>query len=380
MLIVADENIPLLDAFFAGFGEIRRYPGRAIDAACVKDADVLLVRSVTRVHPQLLEGSRVRFVGTCTIGTDHLDLDYFTQAGIHWSNAPGCNARGVVDYVLGSLLTLAELDGVALADRVYGVVGAGQVGERLVRVLRGLGWKVLVCDPPRQAREEGDFVSLDTILEHCDAISLHTPLLRDGPDPTWHLLGREQLAQLRPGAWLINASRGPVVDNQALRELLLARADVQAVLDVWEGEPQVDLALADLCTLATPHIAGYSLDGRQRGTAQVYQAFCRWRGEPELVRLAALLPPPSLAQIDLDARTAPAWALATLCRAVYDPRRDDADFRRSLSENPAHQRAAFDLLRKGYPERREIEGLSVRIRGEAPQLAQVVDALGAVLV
>ena len=379
MLIVADENIPLLDAFFAGFGEIRRYPGRAIDAACVKDADVLLVRSVTRVHRQLLEGSRVRFVGTCTIGTDHLDLDYFAQAGIHWSSAPGCNARGVVDYVLGSLLTLAELDGVALAERVYGVVGAGQVGERLVRVLRGLGWKVLVCDPPRQALEDGDFVSLETIVEQCDAISVHTPLLRDGPDATWHLLGREQLARLRPGAWLINASRGAVVDNHALREVLLARDDLHAVLDVWEGEPQVDLALADLCTLATPHIAGYSLDGRQRGTAQVYQAFCRWRGEPELVRLAALLPPPSLAQIDLDARTAPAWALATLCRAVYDPRRDDADLRRSLSEDPAVQRAAFDLLRKGYPERREIEGLVVRVRGEAPQLAQVISALGAVL-
>lgn len=380
MLIVADENIPLLDAFFAGFGEIRRYPGRAIDAACVRDADVLLVRSVTRVTAQLLEGSQVRFVGTCTIGTDHLDLDYLAQAGIHWSSAPGCNARGVVDYVLGSLLTLAELDGVALQDRVYGVVGAGQVGERLVRVLRGLGWKVLVCDPPRQAREEGEFVSLQAILEQCDAISLHTPLLRDGPDPTWHLLAAEQLARLRPGAWLINASRGPVVDNQALRELLLTREDVQAVLDVWEGEPQVDLALADLCTLATPHIAGYSLDGRQRGTAQVYQAFCRWRGEPERVRLAALLPPPSLAQIDLDARAAPEWALAALCRAVYDPRRDDADFRRSLSEDPAQQRAAFDLLRKHYPERREIEGLAVRVRGDAPQLAQVVAALGATLV
>lgn len=380
MLIVADENIPLLDAFFAGFGEIRRYPGRAIDAACVKDADVLLVRSVTRVTAQLLEGSQVRFVGTCTIGTDHLDLDYLAQAGIHWSSAPGCNARGVVDYVLGSLLTLAELDGVALRDRVYGVVGAGQVGERLVRVLRGLGWKVLVCDPPRQGREEGEFVSLQAILEQCDAISLHTPLLRDGPDPTWHLLAAEQLARLRPGAWLINASRGPVVDNQALRELLLTREDVQAVLDVWEGEPQVDLALADLCTLATPHIAGYSLDGRQRGTAQVYQAFCRWRGEPERVRLAALLPPPSLAQIDLDARAAPGWALAALCRAVYDPRRDDADFRRSLSEDPAQQRAAFDLLRKHYPERREIEGLAVRVRGDAPQLAQMIAALGATLV
>ncbi|MDD2091087.1 4-phosphoerythronate dehydrogenase PdxB [Pseudomonas guariconensis] len=380
MLIVADENIPLLDAFFAGFGEIRRYPGRSIDAACVKDADVLLVRSVTQVDRRLLEGSQVRFVGTCTIGTDHLDLDYFAQAGIHWSSAPGCNARGVVDYVLGSLLTLAELDGAKLSERVYGVVGAGQVGERLVRVLHGLGWKVLVCDPPRQAREGGDFVSLDTLLDTCDVISLHTPLQRDGEYPTWHLLGADQLARLRPGAWLINASRGPVVDNQALRELLLDREDVHAVLDVWEGEPQVSLDLADLCTLATPHIAGYSLDGKQRGTAQIYQAFCRWRGEPEQVQLSELLPAPALAQIDLDASCDPAWALATLCRAVYDPRRDDADFRRSLNEDPAEQCAAFDLLRKHYPQRREIEGLAVHLRGEAPQLAQMVCALGGVLV
>ena len=380
MLIVADENIPLLDAFFAGFGEIRRYPGRSIDADCVRDADVLLVRSVTRVDRQLLEGSRVRFVGTCTIGTDHLDPGYFAEAGIHWSSAPGCNARGVVDYVLGSLMTLAELDGVVLPERVYGVVGAGQVGGRLVRVLQGLGWKVLVCDPPRQAAEGGDFVSLDEILQQCDVISLHTPLERDGEHPTWHLLGQDALARLQPGAWLINASRGPVVDNTALRKLLLDREDLHAVLDVWEGEPQVDLDLADLCTLATPHIAGYSLDGRQRGTAQIYQALCRWRGEAEQVRLADLLPRQRLAQIDLDGASEPAWALATLCRVVYDPRRDDADFRRSLSDDPDRQRAAFDLLRKHYPARREIEGLTVRLRGEAPQLAQIVKAVGGVLV
>ena len=380
MLIVADENIPLLDAFFAGFGEIRRYPGRAIDAACVRDADVLLVRSVTRVGRQLLQGSQVRFVGTCTIGTDHLDLDYFNQAGIQWSSAPGCNARGVVDYVLGSLLTLAELDGVALNQRVYGVVGAGEVGGRLVRVLRGLGWKVLVCDPLRAAGEGGDYVSLDTVLEQSDVVSLHTPLQRGGEHPTWHLLDEQRLARLRPGAWLINASRGPVVDNAALRALLLERDDVHAVLDVWEGEPQVDLQLADLCTLATPHIAGYSLDGRQRGTAQIYQALCRVLGEAERVHLADLLPAPALAQIELHADADPAWALATLCRAVYDPRRDDADFRRSLSNDPAQQRAAFDQLRKHYPVRREIEGLAVRLRGESPQLAQLLSALGAVQV
>ncbi|NWA00096.1 4-phosphoerythronate dehydrogenase PdxB [Pseudomonas gingeri] len=380
MLIVADENIPLIDAFFAGFGEIRRLPGRAIDRAAVAGADVLLVRSVTPVSRELLEGSAVRFVGTCTIGTDHLDLEYFQEAGIHWSSAPGCNARGVVDYVLGSLLTLAEIEGAELARRTYGVIGAGEVGGRLIKVLRGLGWKVLVCDPPRQAVEGGDYVDLEQIIEQCDVISLHTPLTRSGALSTWHLLDRQRLERLRPGTWLINAARGPVVDNAALRDVLLEREDLQAVLDVWEAEPQVDVELAELCVLGSPHIGGYSLDGKQRGTAQIYQAYCAFIDQAPVVSLDDLLPEPALAQITLNADSDPAWAMAMICRAVYDPRRDDADFRRSLTGNVAEQRVAFDLLRKHYPERREIEGLAVKINGESAALRQLVLALGAVLV
>lgn len=377
MLIVADENIPLLDAFFERFGEIRRVPGRSIDRATVEQADVLLVRSVTNVNRALLEGSKVRFVGTCTIGTDHLDLDYFQQAGITWSSAPGCNARGVVDYVLGSLLTLAEIEGVDLTRRTYGVVGAGEVGGRLVKVLKGLGWNVLVCDPPRQAAEGGDFVSLERIIEQCDVISLHTPLKKHGAQSTWHLFDKNRLNQLKTGTWLINASRGAVVDNAALRNVLLQREDLQAVLDVWEGEPEVDVALADLCVLATPHIAGYSLDGKQRGTAQIYQAYCDFLGQPAEVSLSELLPAPWLSQVTLNAESDPAWALAMLCRGVYDPRRDDADFRRSLVGTVSEQRAAFDALRKHYPQRREIDGLQVRIEGDSAELQKIVAALGA---
>jgi len=379
MLIVADENIPLLDAFFQGFGEIRRVPGRSIDRATVEQADVLLVRSVTNVNRALLEGSKVRFVGTCTIGTDHLDLDYFQRAGIQWSSAPGCNARGVVDYVLGSLQTLAEIEGADLNQRTYGVVGAGEVGGRLVKVLKGLGWNVLVCDLPRQIAEDGDYVSLEQIIEQCDVISLHTPLTKSGNGSTWHLFDRERLNRLKPGAWLINARRGPVVDNAALRDVLLSREDLQAVLDVWEGEPEVDVDLADLCVLATPHIAGYSLDGKQRGTAQIYQAFCAHLGQAPAIELSDLLPPPWLAEVHLNASTDPAWALATLCRSVYDPRRDDADFRRSLVGTVDEQRKAFDLLRKHYPERREIDGLKVRIHGQSALLSGIVEALGAEL-
>lgn len=380
MLIVADENIPLVDAFFAEFGEIRRLPGRQITRADVHDADVLLVRSVTKVDRDLLEGSAVRFVGTCTIGTDHLALDYFHQEGIQWSSAPGCNARGVVDYVLGSLLTLAEIEGADLNQRTYGVVGAGEVGGRLINVLKGLGFNVLVCDPPRQAAEGGDYVSLEQIIERCDVISLHTPLDKSAENATWHLLDQQRLNQLKHGTWLINASRGPVIDNNALREVLTRREDLQAVLDVWEAEPQVDVELADLCVLATPHIAGYSLDGKQRGTAQIYQAVCDFLGQEAVIKLADLLPAPWLAKVELSADSDPAWALATVCRGVYDPRRDDADFRRSLVGTVQEQKLAFDALRKHYPVRREIEGLQVRIEGESQGLTQMVKALGAVRV
>jgi len=377
MHILADENIPLVDEFFAGFGKIRRMPGRSINRAALENVDVLLVRSVTRVDRELLEGSAVRFVGTCTIGTDHLDLDYFEQTGIEWASAPGCNARGVVDYVLGSLLALSEVRGEALARRRFGVVGAGEVGGRLLEVLRGLGWDVRVCDPPRQVREAGDFVSLDEILAECDVISLHTPLTLGGDWPTFHLFDQARLSRLRPGAWLINASRGAVVDNAALRDLLLQRPDLEAVLDVWEGEPQVDVALAGLCRIATPHIAGYSLDGKLRGTAQIYAALCAARGVEPAIELAQLMPGPALTELAFASSAEPAEMLATLCRAVYDPRRDDADFRRSLLGNEAQRRAGFDLLRKQYPPRREIDGLKVRIGGHNPALATIVEALGA---
>lgn len=377
MRIVADENIPLLDEFFAGFGEIQRLPGRAIDRAAVANADVLLVRSVTCVDRAMMRGSPVRFVGTCTIGTDHLDLDYFSEAGIVWSSAPGCNARGVVDYVLGSLLVLGERLGAELAQRTYGVVGAGQVGERLIKVLRGLGWRVLVCDPPRQRAEGGDYVSLQQIIEQCDVISLHTPLTRDGEFATRHLLDADLLEQLRSGTWLLNASRGEVLDTAALCALLQRGADLHVVLDVWEGEPLVDLELAALCHIATPHIAGYSLEGKLRGTAQIYQAFCRAQGIEATISLDSLTPPRWLQRLSIAAGSDPDWTLGTVCRAIYDPRRDDADLRRSLVVDEQARKAGFDLLRKRYPVRREIEGLEVELRGVDEPLGALISALGA---
>lgn len=376
MRILADENIPMLEVF-ERHGQLRRVAGRGLDRAVLADADVLLVRSVTQVDKALLAGSQVKFVGTCTIGTDHLDLDYLAAHNIGWASAPGCNARGVVDYVLGSLLTLAERDGVDLAQRCYGVVGAGQVGDRLVQVLRDLGWHVLVCDPPRQQREGGDYVDLSTLLARCDVISLHTPLTLQGDDSTQHLIGAEQLQDLAHGAWLINASRGAVVDNQALKQFLAQRNDVRAVLDVWEGEPQVDVELAQRCDIATAHIAGYSLDGKIRGTEHIYQAFCEYFTVP--ANTATEFPAQTLLAMQLAGHTSVADALRVLCRAVYDPRADDAAFRLSLQGDAIQRRAAFDQVRKNYPIRREIPDLQVQIDAPTAALRQMIAALGMTL-
>lgn len=373
MRILADENIPMLEVF-ARHGQLRRVAGRSLDRAVLANAEVLLVRSVTQVDQALLAGSQVKFVGTCTIGTDHLDLQYLTQQGIGWASAPGCNARGVVDYVLGALLTLAERDAVDLSKRCYGVVGAGQVGQRLVQVLRGLGWQVLVCDPPRQQAEGGDYVDLATVLERCDVVSLHTPLTQQGEHPTFHLLGAEQLQSLQQGSWLINASRGAVVDNQALKQLLTQRHDLRVALDVWEGEPQVDAELAQRCDIASAHIAGYSLDGKIRGTSQIYQAFCQHFA---LADSAAIeFPAQTLLAMELAAHTPVEEALRVICRAVYDPRSDDAAFRLSLQGDALTRRAAFDQVRKNYPVRREIPDLQVRVNQPAVELQQMLQALG----
>lgn len=376
MRILADENIPMLEVF-EQHGQLRRVAGRSLDRAVLADAEVLLVRSVTQVDQTLLAGSQVKFVGTCTIGTDHLDLAYLAAQGIGWASAPGCNARGVVDYVLGALLTLAERDGVNLAQRCYGVVGAGQVGNRLVQVLRGLGWQVLVCDPPRQQREGGDYVDLTTLLERCDVVSLHTPLTALGDWPTQHLIGAEQLQRLTVGSWLINASRGAVLDNQALKQFLVQRADVRAVLDVWEGEPLVDVELAQRCDIATAHIGGYSLDGKIRGTEQIYQAFCQHFAVP--AKAAIEFPAQTLLSMQLAAHTPVMDALRVLCRAVYDPRSDDAAFRLSLQGDADARRAGFDQVRKNYPVRREIPDLQLHVSQPHDDLRQMIMALGIVI-
>lgn len=374
MQIVADENIPLLDAFFAQFGPIVRLPGRAIDRAALIEADILLVRSVTTVTAELLAGTPVRFVGTCTIGTDHLDLAGLRAAGVTVASAPGCNARGVVEYVLSCLLTLSERTGQSWRDKTVGVIGTGEVGGRLAATLEALGVRCLRCDPPRADAGESGLVELGQLIAQAEVISCHVPLTRDGAHPTFHLLDQARLGALRQGAWLINSSRGPVIDNQALGVVMRKRDDLQIVLDVWEQEPEVDTTLAQLCALATPHIAGYSLDGKLRGTAQIYQALCAFLRQPAVNSLDKLAPRAGEASIQVEAGAPAQWLFARALRWVYDVRDDDARMRNMLAgaNGESQRRAGFDALRKQYPLRRETNLLRIEGAKRLPPEAQTL--------
>ncbi|AND70251.1 4-phosphoerythronate dehydrogenase [Dyella thiooxydans] len=362
MKILVDENMPLARELFASFGEVLARPGRSLTADDVHDADVLLVRSVTRVDEALLAGSRVRFVGTATIGTDHVDLDWLRAQGIAFASAPGCNAMSVVDYVSSALLELADRHDFALAGRRAGIVGLGNVGSRLQRRLQALGLEVLACDPPLADAGHTGLVDMDAIAG-CDIVSFHTPLLRHGAHPSFHLADAALLARLKPGAILLNTSRGAVVDNAALLSALERRDDLHVVLDVWEGEPLVDRRLAARVELATPHIAGYSYDGKLRGTWMLYEALCAFLDQPPTMTLASLVPDSARRVLDL-AQLAPRRAL-DLVYATYRITDDDTAFRATLDQTDDIRAAAFDRLRKQYPLRREFATVEI-VHGGLP--------------
>ncbi|MCW8979232.1 MAG: 4-phosphoerythronate dehydrogenase PdxB [Marinobacter sp.] len=378
MLIVADENIPLLDSFFGDIGEIRRVSGRSMSNEDVRDADIVLVRSVTRVNRELLEGSRVRFVGTTTIGTDHVDLDWLEGAGIRFSAAPGCNANSVAEYVLSVLSLHAERRGLADWSQLsVGIVGVGNVGGELAHKLERLGFDVRLCDPPRADREEDDqeFVSLEEAMK-CDVVSLHTPLTREGDHPTLHMIGHPELEALGANQLLINAGRGEVIDSSAL----LARLDQgnapTVALDVWEQEPRIHPELVDRVWLATPHIAGYSLEGKVQGTEMIYQALSQFLGLPVRKKAGQFLPEPALSKISFTSSADEEDAIRIALRACYDPRPDDARLRNAMTGSVEERGAAFDRLRRDYPVRRECSSLKIQLKGTSKSLQDSFRAIG----
>lgn len=378
MLIVADENIPLLDSFFGDIGAIRRVPGRFMTSEDVRDADILLVRSVTRVNRELLAGSRVRFVGTTTIGTDHVDLDWLEQAGIRFSAAPGCNANSVAEYVLSVLSLHAERRGLPDWSRLsVGIVGVGNVGGRLAHKLARLGFDVRLCDPPRADREEGsqEFVALAEAMK-CDVVSLHTPLTREGGHPTLHMIGRAELEALAASQLLINTGRGEVIDSTALLARLEQENAPTVALDVWEQEPGIDPELVDRAWLATPHIAGYSLEGKVQGTEMIYQALSQFLGLPVRKKAGQFLPEPALSKISFTSSADEEDAVRIALRASYDPRRDDARLRNAMTGSPEERGAVFDRLRRDYPVRRECSSLKIQLKGTSKSLQDSFRAIG----
>ena len=373
MKIIADENIPCVQQAFASLGEVSLLPGRELQAGQVRDADILLVRSVTRVDAALLEGSSVRFVGSATIGFDHVDRDYLQQQGIGFATAPGSNATSAAEYVVSALMVLSEQQGFELTGKTVGIIGCGNVGSRVRRKLSALGMQCRVNDPPLQAGGgHDDFVALEEVLQ-ADIVTVHVPLTREGQYPTFHLVNKTFLQRLQPGAIFINTSRGAVADNRALEALLASRDDLSVVLDVWEGEPSISTSLLRQVDLGTPHIAGYSLDGKLRGTEMIYRSACDWFGHPGRWLAADYLPAGSVVERSESGVNA---MLRAAVFSTYDIRADDARLRTRLSLPAGEQPAYFDQLRKEYPVRREFSTTSVLVDDADSECEPVLRGLG----
>ncbi len=354
MKIVVDENMPLTETLFSEFGEIVPLPGRTMTAEQLADADILLVRSVTKVNAGLLaKAEKLKFVGTATIGTDHIDKNYLTEKGIRFASAPGCNKISVGEYIISALLVMAEKYQFSLSGLSLGIVGAGNTGTAVAKRAAALGMDVKLCDPlKRQAGDLRSFVSYDEALA-CDLISFHVPLSRDGEYATYHLLDKKRIQALRSEQILLNASRGEVWDNQAMLLRQQSTEPLRLVMDVWENEPDILLDLVPYTDIATPHIAGYSLEGKYRGTYMLYEAFCQQFGYPVTKQLPQLLPVADINKLTLNANPEEA-VLKKLIHLVYDVRRDDARFRHQIGLP-----GRFDEMRKKYPERREWSSVSI---------------------
>ncbi len=379
--IVADDNIPCVEAAFGHLGEVERCPGRDMGPAVVADADVLLVRSVTPIEAPLLDDSPVCFVGSATIGTDHVDREYLGEQGIAFAHAPASNADSVADYVVAAFLLLARRRAEPLHNKTIGIVGCGNIGGRLAERLPAFGCAVLRNDPPKAAAAEAegrahDFVALDTVLAQADVLTCHVPMVTEDPYPTPHLIDEAALARLSSDAWLLNTSRGSVVDGTALLRALHNDELGAAVVDVWENEPSPEEALIRAVDVATPHIAGYAYDGKVRGTTMLYEALCDYLGEepewssdtllqpasPDVLRCQA--PDPRLPRTD--------W-LDHLARQAYDLLADDARMRGLLDRPPSERGDGFRELRATYPTRREMQKQTVAATGVPPAYRAVVE-------
>jgi erythronate-4-phosphate dehydrogenase len=334
------------------------------------DADALLIRTRTKCNQSLLEGTSVKFIATATIGYDHIDVDYCKLKEITWVNVPGCNSASVQQYITAALVTLAFNNDYNLSEKKLGIIGIGNVGSKVQKAAAALGMKVKLNDPPRARKEDtGCFVSLDEILETSDIITIHVPLNSSGQDKTLHLFDTELFGKIKNGAWLINSSRGEVVKTDALKTALSSGKLSGAVLDVWENEPDIDLELLSQAYISTPHIAGYSIDGKAKGTSQVVQALSAFFGLTLHDFYPPVLPAPSVPEIVIEGAGKSSFQIVhEAVLHTYPIMKDHILLQRSP--------ATFEQQRGQYPVRREFPSYTIRLSNGKPKAIEMLLKLG----
>lgn len=354
MKIIVDDKIPYIKGALEPFGEVIYLPGNKTTPEVVKDADAIITRTRTKCNKKLLEGSSVKFIATATIGFDHIDTEYCEKANIQWTNAKGCNSSSVEQYIASALMVLAENKEFNLSEKTIGIVGVGNVGSKVARIAEIFGMRVLLNDPPR-ARAElfADFVELEDILKEADIITLHVPLNLEGVDKTYHLANESFFAQIKRKPILINSCRGEVVKTNALKEALKSGQVSGAVVDCWENEPDIDTKLLKMVDLGTPHIAGYSKDGKANGTSMSVQAVSRFfrlgidNWQCKDVEL------PEVTEIKIDGSgKSEQEILSEAVLSTYDIRKDDKNLRKSVE--------TFEKQRGDYPVRREFPTFEIK--------------------
>lgn len=367
MLIALDENIREANASFGTLGVTRTFRGRPLDPAAVKDADIICVRSVTKVDEEFLKlAPKVKFIATATSGSEHLDKDALKAHGIPWAAAKGSNAVSVSEWVTAVLLLHAVRNKKTLKGLTVGIIGVGEVGSRVAAYAEALGLKPVLCDPPRAERDKSfQSASYEEALT-CDVVTLHTDLTTEGPYKTYHLIDAEKLSKIKEGAVLIQASRGAVIESAPLRERLMRVRNLDYYADVWEGEPCPDKDILCCAQIATPHIAGYSWDGKLRGTEMIYDAVCTFLGKEKTWR--APYNEGGTVEIDLSGLTGEK-ALYKAVSALYDPEADDTAMCETLDMGDTRRAERFDELRKKYPKRLEFSHGLVRNAGEEEKAA-----------
>jgi erythronate-4-phosphate dehydrogenase len=354
--IVADDKIPFLKGVLEDYAEMKYVPGKQITREMLKNADALLVRTRTKCKDSLLMDTGVKFIGTATIGFDHIDTNFCEKHKIIWTNAPGCNSASVQQYIAAALLKLQKDINFRLAEKTIGIVGVGNVGSKVEKIARALGMSVLLNDPPR-ARNEGNnnFVSLDEILCKSDLVTFHVPLNIVGEDATYHLMNEKTFNKMKKGAWFFNTSRGEVSETAALMKMLVPGKLGGAVLDVWENEPDINTGLMEKAFLATPHIAGYSADGKANGTAMVVNSLCRFFDIPLRNWYPDNIPGPPVSLIKIQgAGKSDEEIISTAVFHTYNIEEDDLKLRRTPQD--------FEKQRGEYPFRREFSFYSLQLK------------------